>query len=83
MAGSLQADEQPLDLVEFDHIAREARDMMRQPVIRRFGIHDMVPSREDAEQLARRLHGEIEPGGELVWEVMPRNPFAVFGGIGG
>lgn len=42
-----------------------------------------APSRAEAEQLARRLHGEIEPGGELIWEVMPRNPFAVFGGIGG
>ena len=42
-----------------------------------------APSREEAQQLARRLHGEVEPGGGLVWEVMPRNPFAVFGGIGG
>jgi hypothetical protein len=40
-------------------------------------------SREEAEELARRLHGEVEPGGELVWEAMPRNPFAIFGGIGG
>lgn len=40
-------------------------------------------SREEAAQLAERLHGEVEPGGELVWEAMPHNPFAVFGGIGG
>ncbi len=40
-------------------------------------------SREEAEQLAERLHGEVEPGGELVWEAMPRNPFSIFGGIGG
>ncbi len=40
-------------------------------------------SEEDARELARRLHGEAEPGGELVWEVAPRNPFAVFGGLGG
>ena len=26
---------------------------------------------------------EVEPGGGLVWEVMPSNPFAVFGGLGG
>jgi alpha-mannosidase len=32
--------------------------------------------------LARRLHGRAEPGGELVWEVAPQNPFAVFGGLG-
>jgi hypothetical protein len=40
-------------------------------------------SREDAEALAARLHGEVEPGGELVWETLPGNPFAVFGGMGG
>ena len=39
-------------------------------------------SRADAEALAERLHGEVEPGGELVWEVLPANPFAVFGGLG-
>jgi hypothetical protein len=39
-------------------------------------------SREDAVELARRIHGEVEPGGELVYEVQPANPFAVFGGLG-
>lgn len=40
-------------------------------------------TREDAERLAERLHGSVEPGGELVWETVPGNPFAVFGGMGG
>ena len=40
-------------------------------------------SREEAVELARRIHGEVEPGGELVYEVQPRNPFAVFGGLAG
>jgi hypothetical protein len=40
-------------------------------------------SEEEARELAQRLHGEVEPGGELVWEVAPQNPFAVFGGLGG
>ena len=40
-------------------------------------------SREDAQALAERVHGEVEPGGELVWEVVPGNPFAIFGGLGG
>ena len=40
-------------------------------------------SREQAVELARRIHGEVEPGGELVYEVQPSNPFAVFGGLGG
>ena len=39
-------------------------------------------TREEADALAERVHGEVEPGGELVWEVMPQNPFAVFGGLG-
>jgi hypothetical protein len=39
-------------------------------------------TREQAEALARSLHGEVEPGGELVWEAAPANPFAVFGGLG-
>lgn len=40
-------------------------------------------SKEDAEALAARVHGEVEPGGGLVWETVPGNPFAVFGGLGG
>jgi hypothetical protein len=40
-------------------------------------------TREEADELAARLHGEVEPGGQLVWEVSPRNPWAVFGGLGG
>jgi hypothetical protein len=40
-------------------------------------------TREEAVELAQRIHGRVEPGGELVYEVQPRNPFAVFGGLGG
>jgi hypothetical protein len=40
-------------------------------------------SEEEARKLAGELHGTVEPGGELVWEVTPQNPFAVFGGLGG
>ena len=39
-------------------------------------------SKEDADVLAERLHGSVEPGGEVVWEVSPGDPFAVFGGLG-
>lgn len=39
-------------------------------------------SREDADALAARLHGEVEAGGEVVREASPANPFAVFGGLG-
>lgn len=39
-------------------------------------------SKEDADALAARLHGQVELGGEVVWEATPQNPFAVFGGLG-
>jgi hypothetical protein len=38
-------------------------------------------SRESAVELARRVHGEVEPGGELVYEARPTNPFAFFGAL--
>ena len=40
-------------------------------------------TREEAKTLAERVHGEVEAGGELVWEAFPGNPFAIFGGMGG
>jgi hypothetical protein len=39
-------------------------------------------SREEADALAARLHGNVEAGGEVVWEAKPSNPFAIFGGMG-
>jgi hypothetical protein len=46
---------------------------------------------DDARELAQRLAAEappgavihVEPGGGQVWEAMPENPFAVFGGLAG
>jgi hypothetical protein len=44
-------------------------------------------TREDADALAERLHGDVEAGGEVAaeaWETRPGNRwFAVFGGLGG
>lgn len=40
-------------------------------------------SQPEAAALAQRLHGEVEPSPEAVWEVLPQNPFAIFGGLGG
>jgi hypothetical protein len=45
---------------------------------------------DDARALASRIEQEapegarieVEPGGGLVWEVAPQNPFIVFGGLG-
>jgi hypothetical protein len=62
-----------------DELEREGYD-----VVRRFRYLVIgTASEEDARKLAERLHGQVEPGGELVWEVVPQNPFAIFGGLGG
>lgn len=62
------------------------------PVIRRSTfVLAGAANRDEAEALAERLRGEVpvgarvevEPGGGMVWEVTPQNPFAVFGGLGG
>lgn len=44
---------------------------------------------DEANALAERLRREVpaarievEPGGGIVWEVLPQNPFAIFGGLG-
>jgi hypothetical protein len=62
-----------------DELEREGYDVVRRW---RFLIVG-TGSEEEARELAHRVHGEVEPGGELVWEVTPQNPFAVFGGLGG
>lgn len=35
-----------------------------------------------AEEAPEGARIEVEPGGQMVWEVVPSNPFAVFGGLG-
>jgi len=62
-----------------DRLEREGRDVVRRWRYLIVG----AATREEAEELAGRLHGEVEPGGALVWEVLPHNPFSVFGGLGG
>ena len=62
-----------------DRLEREGYDVVRRWRYLIVG----AASEEQARELARRLHGEPEPGGEVVWEVTPQNPFAVFGGLGG
>ena len=62
------------------------------PVIRRATFLLVgAANQDDATALAERLRAEapqgarveVEPGGAMVWEVTPRNPFAIFGGLGG
>jgi hypothetical protein len=69
------------------HEARELADRLQGEgygVVRRWRyVIAGTANREEAEQLAARVHGEVEPGGELVYETMPGNPFAFLGGLGG
>jgi len=62
------------------------------PVLRRHTfLLAGAANEDDARQLAERIRGEasgsakveVEPGGGMVWEVAPRNPFTFFGGLGG
>jgi hypothetical protein len=62
------------------------------PVVRRHTFLLAGAANEDeADALAERIRGEapagttvaVEPGGGMVWEVAPRNPFTLFGGLGG
>jgi hypothetical protein len=63
-----------------DELEREGYD-----VVRRFRYVIVgVASEEEARELAGRLRGEAELGGEVVWEEgMPQGPFAIFLGVGG
>ena len=67
----------------------EAEDI---PVVRRHTYLLVgAVSEEAAHALAERLRAEVppgstvhvQPGGEMVWEVTPQNPFAILGGLGG
>jgi hypothetical protein len=53
-------------------------------VVRRFRyLLAGTATREEADALAARLHGEVEPSSAYVWENAPQNPFVIFGGLGG
>lgn len=61
------------------------------PVVRRATfLLAGAANHDDAVALAERLRDElpegarveVEPGGGMAWEVMPQNPFAIFGGLG-
>jgi hypothetical protein len=62
------------------------------PVVRRHTfLIAGAANEDDAQALGDRIRGEapkgakveVEPGGGMLWEVAPRNPFTFFGGLGG
>jgi hypothetical protein len=71
------------DSVESAHKLADRLENEGYGVVRRF--HYVIAgtsTEQDAKELAARVHGEVEAGGELVYEVTPQNPFVVFGGLG-
>jgi hypothetical protein len=53
-------------------------------VVRRFRYLLVgAATKQEADDLAARLHGEVEFSSAYVWENVPQNPFVVFGSLGG
>ena len=67
---------------EADELAKQLESEGYKPERRFHYLIVGTASREDADTLAARLHGDVEAGGEVVWETTPANPFAIFGGMG-
>jgi hypothetical protein len=61
----------------------DGRSVVRRARFLLVGAND----RDDADELAASLEGrgtvQIEPSSGVAWQLLPRNPFAVFGGLGG
>jgi hypothetical protein len=68
---------------EAEELARRLKDEGYGVLRRHTYVLVGAASEEEAYELAKRLHGEAEASGELVYETLPQNPFAVFGGLGG
>jgi hypothetical protein len=66
-----------------DSLERDGRSVVRRARFLLVGAND----RDDAGELARSLEGRgtvhVEPSTGVAWQLVPRNPFAVFGGLGG
>jgi len=68
---------------EAEELARRLKDEGYGVLRRHTYVLVGASSEEEAQDLAKRLHGEAEASGELVYETLPQNPFAIFGGLGG
>ena len=71
-----------------DALERDGLSVVRRSTYLLIGAND----RDEADELAQRLHAEspegayvhVEPGSGLAWQLRPSNPFAVFfGGLAG
>jgi len=64
-------------------LERDGRSVVRRARFLLVGANDQ----DDADELARTLEGRgtvhVEPSTGVAWQLLPRNPFAVFGGLGG
>lgn len=67
---------------EADELAGRLEAEGYRPIRRHQYLIVGTATKEEAEALAQRLNGEVEPGGAVVLEAEPRNPFAFFGGLG-
>ena len=65
-----------------EELEADGRSVVRRSEFLLVGAND----RADAETLARELEGrgrvQVEPSTGVAWQLLPANPFAVFGGLG-
>ncbi len=66
-----------------DELEADGRSVVRRSEFLLIGANDQ----DDADALARELDGRgrvhVEPSSGVAWQLRPRNPFAIFGGLGG
>jgi len=68
---------------EAEELARRLKDEGYGVLRRHTYVLVGAASEDEAHELATKLHGQAEASGELVYETLPQNPFAIFGGLGG
>jgi hypothetical protein len=65
-----------------DELERAGRSVVRRSAYLLVGANDREDAQELAEELAGRARVHVEPSTGVAWQLMPANPFAVFGGLG-
>jgi hypothetical protein len=66
-----------------DELERDGRSVVRRARFLLVGANDRDDANELATSLENRGTVHVEPSTGVAWQLLPRNPFAVFGGLSG